>query len=438
MTIHSTMELIPFDFLADLLPTQGWLGDYLTFTKNLEACDRFRFFSAACAIGAAVNNKVWIQRGNEGLLPKLFPNIWIILLAPPGRGHKTSTINMATNCLYEACPQVRMLADKLTPESLVKCLSTPVGENEVIRIGPRDATGLIKAPELAVFFGKQQYNTGLVSLITDLYDYREEWVTETIMRGRNVLRNICISIIGGSTPDWLQKMLPEDAFTGGFMSRFVIVEMPAQYFKRIAYPHPLGDKGWTDLVHGLAQISNLHGEMRWTPDCADYYQNYYENLRPSGDIQKDAYQEREAEQILRIAMLLALSELRMFITSEDFKLAQKIINSLMEETTPRIEKLTTHPRMVLVQELQTILQQVRKITHRNLLKRVYRSLSNGEAQFQEAIRILKMTGDIDTCIIDGVPGYISLTESRKEDSEQNGKSGIDLGYAGEGSGSVHT
>ena len=135
------------DDVEEHLPKKGWLGLWMKFTGNLEICPRFRFFSACSAVGAAVNNKVWIQRGDEGLLPKLFPNPWVMLLAPPGRGHKTTAINMAVNCLTEACDDVRILADKLTPEYLVKALSSPSTPKEMIRIGPRDATGLIKASE---------------------------------------------------------------------------------------------------------------------------------------------------------------------------------------------------------------------------------------------------------------------------------------------------
>lgn len=391
-----------YDALQDILPTSGWLGKYVRFMQELEACVRFKFFSAACVLGATINNKVWIHRGSEDLLPKLFPNIWVILLAPPGRGHKTSTINAALNCLYQACPEVRILADKLTPESLVKSLSDPCTPGEKIRIGPRDATGIIKAPELSVFFGKAQYNQGLVSLITDLYDFREEWAVETIMRGRNTLKNICISILGGSTPDWLQKMLPEDAFTGGFMSRFVLVEMPPTYFKRKAFPEKKVQQGWDELVEELREKQGLHGEMSWTHQCAQYYQAYYENLKPSGDVQKDAYQEREAEQILRITMLLALSENRMHIEEGDFKLAQKIVGVLMKETDPRIERLTTNPRMSLVQDIQDLLRQFGKIKEDELLRKVYRGLSLGESQFYEALRVLKVAKVIKNV---GEPGH---------------------------------
>lgn len=395
-------NLIDYDPLQDILPTTGWLGKYVSFMSDLEACIRFKFFSACCVLGATINNKVWIHRGSEDLLPKLFPNVWVILLAPPGRGHKTSTINAALNCLYQACPEVRILADKLTPESLVKSLSEPETAKEKIRIGPRDATGIIKAPELSVFFGKVQYNAGLVSLVTDLYDFREEWAVETIMRGRNTLKNICISILGGSTPDWLQKMLPEDAFTGGFMSRFVLVEMPVNYFKRRAFPKKTVTQGWDEVVRDLREMQGLHGEMGWTHPCAEYYQKYYENLRPTGDIQKDAYQEREAEQTLRISMLLALSEMRMYINDTDFKLAQKIMDTLMTETNPRIERLTTNPRMSLVQDIQDILKQFGDMPEDVLLKRTYRGLALGENQFYEALRVLKMAKVIENI---GKPGF---------------------------------
>ena len=119
------------DAVVPSLPKEGWLGDYLKFTQNLEACPRFCFFASACVMGAAINNKVWLQRGGEGLLPRLMPNLWVTLLAPPYRGHKTTVINMAINCLSEAFMDVRLLADKLTPEAIVHALSCPQSPKEM-------------------------------------------------------------------------------------------------------------------------------------------------------------------------------------------------------------------------------------------------------------------------------------------------------------------
>lgn len=394
------------DPIIDVLPERGWLREYVDFTSGLEACTRFQFFTACCMLGAALNNHVFIHRGDRELLPKLFPNPWVLLLAPPGRGHKTSTINMGVNCLQQAAPEVRILADKITPESLVKALSAPV-EKEIIRIGPRDATGLIRAPEVSVFFGRRTYNEGLIQLITDLYDYRPKFVSETIGRGKDTLSHNCISIIGGSTPVWLQSKLPDDAFSGGFMARFIIVEMPPTYYRRIASPTKPTNASWKRIVDGLIALKDVKGEMHLSAEANKHYTTYYESITPTGNEQFDAYKEREVEQIFRLAMLLAITEETMTVEMRHFDHSRDLLKVLMREAEPRIERLTTHPRMRLVQDIQDLLRTHQSLTRKELLNKLYRSLNFGEQQFIEAIRVLGMAGviAIDACSAPANPTY---------------------------------
>ena len=389
------MKKDTFDSISEHLPTKGWLGNYLKFTQNLEVCPRFRFFSACCVMGAIINNKVWLQRGDEGLLPKLMPNPWIMLLAPPYRGHKTACINMAVNCLMEADPDIRILADKLTPEAVVHALAAPQSPKETIRIGPRDAVGLIKAPEMSVLFGKQQYNVGMVSLITDLYDNREEWKSETIGRGKETLKNNCISILAGSTPTWLQHMLPQDAFTGGFMRRFIVVEIPTSFYKRDSNPKKPEGIEWQGLVRQLREFISLKGKMEWAKGSKEAYDNYYNNFEPTGDEQYDSYVEGETEQVLKIAMLLDLNMGRMELTKKSIEQAINLLKSILPETSSRIQMLTTHPRMQTVKDIEELLKMYGVMSEAELLSRLYRGLSQGERQFYEALSILKRTDIIE-------------------------------------------
>jgi hypothetical protein len=383
------------DPIKQYLPTKGWLADYVKFTDGMEACTRFDFFSACCVLGAAINNKAWVQRGDANLLPKLFPNIWVILLAPPGRGHKTSVINMACNCLIAARSDVRLLADKLTPEYLIKSLSAPAtNTKEVIRIGPRDATGLIRAPELSDYFGRENYKQGLVPLITNLYDYREKFSVGTMGRGSEFLYNNCISILGGSTPKWFQNMLPQDAFSGGFMSRFVLVEMPNTYVKRVAEPEAPTDITWPDLIKTLRDISQIEGELKWGNKGKQGWIEVYESSLPIGNDQLDAYREREAEQILKLAILIAISNYRDTIDYDDMMTAQRIIKELLKEVRPRIGQLTTHPNVQIVQELEDLLNLHGEMGDVEMLKHVYRSLSHGENQFKDALKLAIKVGKI--------------------------------------------
>jgi len=272
---------------------------------------------------------------------------------------------------------------------------------------------LIKTPEASVFFGKQQYNVGLVSLVTDLYDYREKWVSGTIGRGNEVLYNVCISILAGSTPTWLQKMLPEDAFIGGFMSRFVIVEMPVSYAKKDALPQKANTGvEWSALVDELKELSKMKGEFKWGEGSKELYKKYYDELLPTGNVQQDAYREREPEQILKLSMLLAVSDHTMTVTSKHIEQAHNILHALRVETDPRIDRLTTHPRMNVVQEIRDILNMYGELSENDLLSHVYRILSHGEIQFYEALRILKKINALKVRSEAGIY-YYSLKQKRR-------------------------
>jgi len=138
----------------------------------------------------------------------------------------------------------------------------------------------------------------------------------------------------------------------------------------------------------------MKGEVKWIKDGKKVYTEHYENLKPTGEVQRDAYQEREIEQMIKVAMLLSISKGDEGVNGDHILQAKKFMVCLMEETAPRIERLTTHPRMALVQEIQDHLRKYETLTRRQLLKRVYRGLAYGEVQFSEAIRILHLTGTI--------------------------------------------
>jgi len=195
------------------------------------------------------------------------------------------------------------------------------------------------------------------------------------------------------------------------MSRFVIAEMPPTYFKKVTFPKLPDSIAWKELVEHLEKISRVEGEMKWGNGSMDAYEEVYENTLPTGESQSDAYREREAEQILKTALLLAISVNRIEVLGKDIIQAKAIITTLQKETNPRIERLTTHPRMQLAQEIQDVLKMHGELSESALLKIVYRSLSQGEGQFYEAIRILKRTGILE---YKGNPGNYSYSIKKEE------------------------
>ena len=175
------------------------------------------------------------------------------------------------------------------------------------------------------------------------------------------------------------------------MSRFVIVEMPPSYFKKTPFPAKPEDTKWTKLVQGLAKISKSKGEMSWTKESAHRYSELCYSIIPTGDAQKDAYRGRETEQVLKLGMALALSQGFMSLESEAIEQAHLLLKSLEAETLPRIERLTTHPRMRTTQAIMDILRVKKKIHRRGLVDLLFRGLSQGPREYDEAIGILLTT-----------------------------------------------
>ena len=83
----------PYDSITKYLPNKGYFYYYKEITKYAEACDRFHFFTGAATLGAVVNRKVYFQRGSLDTFPTLYPNPWVILVAPQGVGYKVGTLS---------------------------------------------------------------------------------------------------------------------------------------------------------------------------------------------------------------------------------------------------------------------------------------------------------------------------------------------------------
>lgn len=389
------------DGIEPFIPKEGLFRLYHDYTANNEICSRFRFFSFAAAMGSIVRRKVYFQRSTYSLFPTLYPNLWIILVAPQGRGHKSAALSVAKK-LIQRLPenlQPRLMASKLTPEALVKALAAQALTVEMLKavdpmmlsILKKPAQALLYSSELGVLLGKEKYNQGMIALLTDLYDTPNEWQSETVMRGDQRLYDVCLSVMGASTPDWMQTMLPSDAFKGGFMSRLFLVGYPETWHVRIADPPPPPEEIGNELVRRLTEIARLEGEIKWTPSARDYFQDWYITLEDPDPGPKAAYLERKQDQLLRLSILLQLSWApSLSLTRDAIEAALGIIHSVEPDALRMVEYIAVEPRMRIVQRIVEMIQARGTITEGELMNEVWRYLQRPQ-EFEETISMLIKT-----------------------------------------------
>jgi hypothetical protein len=370
------------DSIEVIMPQSGWLYDYYKYTLNTEPPTVFHLFAGMVAIGSSLARDVLFDMGPY----QIFPNLCVVLVAPTGRCRKTSACNMARD-LYRAVGG-NILADKITPEALTTALSTQT-----------NATGLIYAPELAVFLGKQKYNEGLIPLLTALFDCPKEWSSKTIMRDEVHIFNVALSFLACSTMDWLQTAIPRDAFGGGFMSRLIFC-VQNDTPRRFAHPPPLNKDLAASLKERLFTYTKMKGQFAIDADADEWYVKWYNERRDHKEEKQLAgYLERKADHIHRLAMVLNISNLDverntgLRLTLKDMQQALAILN-WVERRLPRA--FAEMSQTVIGEEIARMLKQINQrggmVKHSDWLRLNSNRLS--ERQFKENIKTLRDSGMI--------------------------------------------
>lgn len=414
------------DRIIDYIPKTGVIADYMTYTQGTEICPRFLLFGFLACLGSIIKRKVFFQRAkNSGII--YYPNPWIILVAPQGQGHKSSAIKSARRFL-EQMEEYKpiILASKLTPEALIKSLASQIipektptepGEAQRIKIYKRKAQGLLYSSEFGVLLGREKYNMGMIALLTDLYDCADEWNSETVMRGDQRLYEVCLSVAGASTPDWMQSMLPTDAFKGGFMSRLILVGMPDDWNIRVADLPDSDEVLRAKILANLREIAQIKGEMVWEPDAKEFFNSWYMGLPRAEPGPKAAYLERKQDHVLKIAMLLQIASGEgLKLNIKNTKRALNILEAIQPETMKMIEYISVEPRMRAVQRVLELLEKGPK-PESDLLSEAWRYLTR-PGEFDDIVNMLFRAKKINYSTVKGENIYFIM---EKEKEKKNGK-----------------
>jgi len=361
-----------------LIPHHGWLRDYYEYTLQSEAPAVFHFMSALTVLGAALERRVYLDKGYY----RVYPNLATVLIAPTGKCRKTSATNIALRLAREA--DINVLSERITPEALVQGLS-----------GRETATGIVYAPELAVFIGKQKYMEGMIPLLTGLFDCPDRWSSRTIGRGELPLANVALSLLGASTLEWFVDALPHAAFTGGFMARILFIAQQ-ETVREYAFPIPGAGESWERLREQLKDIMDLKGEVYISPRAKEWYESWYSThlKTPAADEKFAGYHSRKPDHLLRVAILLRIADTRaLTLLPQDMTDALKMLDWLEKSLPEVFAAVTETPEGAMVRRILDQLQEAGgTMTHSMLLRKNTNRVS--AKQFYELMNTLIDSGQV--------------------------------------------
>jgi hypothetical protein len=307
---------------------EDFLTGYLKYTEKTEPPTQFHLWIGISAIASALQRKVYTIRGAE----RIYPNQYIVLIGASGRCRKGVAFGIVEDIIREVSA-IKFTAESITREALIRDLKEAINTYEDPDSGITFHCSLASfQEELSIFLG--QNDIKFLADLTDWYNCKSEWTYRTKNMGTDKLQGLCFNLLGGTAPDWLISILPQEAIGGGFTARVIFV-VEEEKKCLIGDPPPLDAELRRKLIHDLEQISLLTGQFKFSAEAKERYVKWYErDSTKSGisDPKFDSYNERRATHITKIAMAMSASRgSDRTISINDFERALTILTKAEEK-----------------------------------------------------------------------------------------------------------
>lgn len=354
---------------------EKWQG----YCSGLPSPDNFIQWGYRYLIAAALQRRVWMPPKHRPCYPNLYP----ILVAKPGVGkgqviksveeilryHKLEVNQEAprsANTEEERIVAARMAEQDLAQaqenekangkqQNLEKPLLIPMAANATTyealvqhmsrclrRINYQEVNGDGKAhmkiyshsslcfclEEISSLFRKHQ--DAVVNFLLQTYDCNENYEHETIGRGKDRIRRVCLNLFGGTTPDFMQKTFDDGLLNQGFSSRAFFIFATKNRKTLFFIPELTREQAAyrDEIIKYVKGLTTLYGQVHIDTDTINFLQNWWESYekdstkRASQSRKMEAYYARKNIHVMKVAMAIHFGETYdMHIPKERFEQA---------------------------------------------------------------------------------------------------------------------
>lgn len=341
-------------------------------TAEVETPESFIYWAGLASISAVVKRNVFLNKKYY----VLYPNIYVMIVGPSGIGKGFAT-SLARNLVSEA-----MCTNVIYGRSSIQGIIDDMSKQITFKNGYvlNTASAFIVSSELASSFVKDPQTQ---VILTDIYDsnYHAEWINLLKKDGKARLKEICVTMLSGTNEEHLNEFLDSASIGGGFIARTLIIkeEEKARINALIDFDkEEIKGLDIGELVDYLRALSSLKGHFTLTDEAKIMYKEWYEPfaraLKELNDFTGTA--QRLHDQILKVAMLLSLSENTDLVIREDqleeaINLCTGELRGIMSDSSKRPGKGDLSEQMSIF--LDTLLKEPEyKISRRELLHKKHK------------------------------------------------------------------
>lgn len=291
-----------------------WLRAYVAHAQVSESPIVFHVWTAISTVAGALRRNVWIDQ----IRYRYYPNFYIVLVGPAAIT-KTTAINSGKKLLTKV-KGVNFGPASATWQSMIKNMAA-AAQDLTVEVAGKPKT-IITCPihfsvgELGTFFKVE--DSVMMEVLIDLWDGHEGvWTHSTLTMGNNSIENPIVNLIGGTTPDWIKRHIPEDMIGGGLASRMLFIYADVKN-RLIAFPSReiRSADYFVDeqaLQEDLQEIAKLKGPYEISGAAMDWGERWYaehHKSRPAhlASDRYSAYIGRKFTLLMKLSIILAASQ----------------------------------------------------------------------------------------------------------------------------------
>jgi hypothetical protein len=310
-------------FSTKSIPPDSILHLWLEASAITEVPPSYSVVTILSAMGCLLRRQVWCDQVDW----KVYQNLSSLLIGPSGIG-KDVAIRAAAR-----------LIDLIDPALDIGGKTMEVIVEQLFENGKdgRPSCAFILAPELTAFLGGKDYQRSMVQELTDLLSTGDKVNVslKSHLGLKKIIHQPTITMVAGSTEEWLHKAMPDGSLEGGLFPRFLIIceEYNNKNVPWIKYSvdKPIRDKAllaketFIEKVRGIVNEFSIGREITPTREAIEYYENWYINRFRLFSPVVRPYANRSRDQVLRLAMLCAITRGRHYMDEEDMAFASGVI-----------------------------------------------------------------------------------------------------------------
>lgn len=286
-----------------------WVSELVENSKWGEAPQYFYFWVGVSTVAAALRRQVWLPMGSF----HWFPNLYTLIVAPPGVVQKSSTADIGMSLLKKV-PSINFGPATLTWQALYDAFAE-VGESIDIDKDTQitQSALIINSPEFGITLNPQ--DNEMIDQLVHCWDGRE-MSKRTRKDGLLIIPTPCLNIIACTTPAWIAENMPTYLIGGGLTSRMLFI-YGSEKVRYIAYPQDHMPADYVErqgkLVRDLERISLLKGAFSLTNEAKAWGTEWYENFHKYEAKKLDptligGYIARKQTLVHKVAMCLSASQ----------------------------------------------------------------------------------------------------------------------------------